>query len=112
MKIICWVNNYDKKEFSCYRHLDILFSNNFDKFNEFLTKNGNKIVPIISMTKIAVGKDKIKKLLQKHSHLNFYLLDKKFRYYTVNELLFLTLNENVINRKYYLDELLKELSII
>lgn len=111
MKIICWINNYDKREFSHYKHLDILFSSNFDNFNELLVKNENKIIPIISMTKIAVGKNKIKKLLQKYSHLNFYLLDKRFGYYTVNELLFLTLNSNVINKKYYLDELLKELNI-
>ena len=112
MKIICWINDYDRKEFSQYNDLDIKFSKNFSDFDDLLNKSNDQVIPVISMTKISVGINKIKVFLQKHSCLQFYLLDKKFGSYKVNELLFLTLNDNVINKKYFLNELLKDLNII
>jgi len=60
------------------------------------------------MTKISIGWNKINQFLKEHKKLQFHLFDKKFGYYTVKELLFLTAQPNVINKKYYPKELVEE----
>ena len=108
--MLCWVRPHEKKELkeAVNGQFPLEFARNFDDFKNKINKDDYLIM---SMTKISIGWNKMYRLIENHNNLQFHLFDKKFGKYTVKELLFLNMRKNIINKKYYADELVDEFNV-
>ena len=106
-RMLCWVRQHEKKELiaAVNGQFPLVFVKNHDDFKKQI-KNNDYIV--LSMTKISIGWDKMNKLIKSFHNFKFHLFDKRFGSYTVKELLFLTAQPNIVNKKYYPEEFVEE----
>jgi len=109
-RMLCWVRPHEKKELekAVSDRFPLIFAKNFDDFKQQIKDNDYLV---ISISRISIGWDKINNLIKEFTNNLFHLLDKKAGYYTVKELLFLTAQSNIINKKYYPEEIVEELKI-
>ena len=106
-RMLCWVRPHEKKELkeAVNGQFPLVFAKNFDDFRNQINE-GDYLV--LSITKISIGWKKMNDFIENFKNTQFHLLDKNFRKYKANELLFLGIQKNVIMYKYHLRVLIKE----
>ena len=109
-RMLCWVSPQEKKEIIevANGQIPLVFAKNFNDFKKQINVNDYLVM---SMTKISIGWEKMNDFIKSFQNIQFHLFDKKYGWYTLKELLFLTAQENIVNKKYYPEELIEEFKV-